>query len=73
MGDDGFLRHHRCRIRHHNIVGDWIEITGTVTDQGVDEAGHDYVVIDQEARNQHGELSAEGRATVWLPKGPPGH
>lgn len=67
MGDDGFLRQHRCRIRFHNIVGDWIAITGTVTAKGVDGTGHGYVVVEQEARNQHGELSAQGTATVWLP------
>jgi acyl dehydratase len=67
MGDDGFLRRHQSQIRHHNIVGDWIIISGTVTAKGVDDAGHAFVDIEQEARNQHGDLSARGTATVWLP------
>ena len=28
MGDDGFLVSHQCRIRHHNVVGDWLTIDG---------------------------------------------
>ena len=31
MGDDGFLVSHQCRIRHHNVVGDWLTIEGRVT------------------------------------------
>ena len=67
MGDDGFLRRHQSQIRHHNIVGDWIVISGRVTAKGIDDAGHAFVEIAQEARNQHGDLSARGTATVWLP------
>ena len=67
MGDDGFLRRHRCEIRHHNVVGDWIVIAGSVTAKGVDDEGHAFVDIEQEARNQHGDLSARGTGTVWLP------
>jgi len=70
MGDDGFLRHHASQIRHHNTVGDWIRIDGSVTDKGVDEDGNAYVIISQEARNQHGDLSATGTGTVWLPRRP---
>jgi acyl dehydratase len=67
MGDDGFLRRHRCQIRHHNVVGDWIVIHGTVTAKGVDEEGLPYVQVEQEARNQHGDLSARGTGIVRLP------
>lgn len=67
MGDDGFLRRHRCQIRHHNVVGDWLTITGRVTAKRTDDGGHPVVDIDQEARNQHGELSARGTATIRLP------
>ncbi len=67
MGDTGFLRNHRSQIRHHNIVGDNIVITGKVTAKGVDEDGHGFVEISQEAHNQHGELSARGTGTVRLP------
>ncbi len=68
IGDDGFLRQHSTKIRNHNVAGDWILITGRVTDKGVDEAGRAYVTVDQEARNQHGELSALGSGTVVLPQ-----
>jgi len=67
MGDDGFLAEHRSQIRHHNTVGDWITITGSVSGKGVDDAGRPYVEITQEARNQHGDLSATGVGVVLLP------
>ncbi len=67
MGDAGFLQNHQSQIRHHNTVGDWIVITGTVTGKRVDDAGNHVVDIAQEARNQHGDLSARGTATVRLP------
>ena len=70
MGDDGFLRRHRSQIRHHNVVGDWIVISGQVTAKGVDDDGHAYVEVEQEARNQYGDLSARGTGTVWLPARP---
>lgn len=68
MGDEGFLRRHQSQIRHHNVVGDWIAIDGKVIDKGVDADGKGYVTVEQEARNQHGELSAMGTGTVHLPK-----
>ena len=68
MGDAGFLRRHQSQIRHHNVVGDWIAIDATVTDKGVDVEGNGYVTAAQEARNQHGELSATGVGTVHLPQ-----
>ena len=67
MGDDGFLLHHRTKIRHHNVAGDWLTITGRVAGTGVDETGRPVVTVEQEARNQYGELSALGSGTVALP------
>jgi acyl dehydratase len=67
MGDDGDLVQHQCRIRHHNVVGDWIKITGRVSGTTVDEAGLPCVTIAQEARNQNGDLSAVGTGIVRLP------
>ncbi|MCP5027051.1 MAG: acyl dehydratase, partial [Actinomycetia bacterium] len=61
MGDHGRLLEHRSQIRHHNVVGDSITITGRVT-----EVDGDVVTITQEAHNQHGELSATGRGRVDL-------
>jgi acyl dehydratase len=67
MGDDGILRHHKSQIRRHNVVGDWITITGRVTTKDVNEDGEHFVVVEQEARNQYDELSAIGEATIVLP------
>jgi hypothetical protein len=67
MGDTGSLRRHQSQIRHHNVVGDWLTITGSVTGKGVDDDGQPYVEVAQEARNQHGELSARGTGVVRLP------
>jgi acyl dehydratase len=67
MGDDGFLVQHRCQIRHHNVVGDWLRIDGHVVDRTTDSAGRPLVVVEQEARNQHGDLSATGTGTIRLP------
>jgi acyl dehydratase len=68
MGDDGFLLHHRCEIRHHNVVGDWLRIDGQVTATEIDDGGRALVTVEQEARNQHGELSAIGTGTMVLPR-----
>jgi len=62
-GDDAFLERHSCQIRHHNVVGDWLRITGTVVAKDDDR-----VTIEQRATNQHGELSATGRGVVRLPR-----
>ena len=67
MGDDGFLVEHRSQIRHHNVVGDWLTITGRVTGVRSDDQGRPLVDVAQEARNQYGELSAQATGTVRLP------
>jgi len=66
MGDAGFLRRATCKIRRHNPEGDLLFITGKVTGKRV-EAGRHLVDIEQEARNQDGELSVVGTGTVELP------
>jgi hypothetical protein len=68
MGDDGFLVSHRSRIRHHNVVGDWLTIEGHVTGASRDAEGRPLVEITQEARNQYGDLSATGVGVVRLPE-----
>ena len=67
MGDSGFLMRHMSQIRHHNVVGDWITVRGTVT--AVDSAsdGGALVTIQQRAVNQYGDLSALGTGVVRLP------
>ncbi len=70
MGDHATLIAHRNEIRHHNVVGDWIKITGQVTSVGSDGDGRPTVEVTQEARNQHGDLSATGVGTVLLSSPP---
>ena len=70
MGDDGFLRRHQSQIRHHNVVGDWILIEGIVSKKEIDAHGDALVTVEQVAKNQHGETSALGTATVQLPRRP---
>jgi hypothetical protein len=67
IGDDGFLVRHETKIRHHNVAGDWIKITGRVTGKGIDDQGRPTVTVEQEARNQHGDLSILGTGTAVLP------
>ena len=70
MGDDGFLRRHQSQIRHHNVVGDWIVIHGMVLSKEIDADGDALVTVEQVAKNQYGETSALGTATVQLLRRP---
>jgi hypothetical protein len=67
MGDDGLLRRAHCKIRRHNPEGDTVRIDGTVIRKLVDKGRH-LVEIEQEAKNQDGELSVLGGGLVELPK-----
>jgi acyl dehydratase len=66
-GDEGFLVRHSSQIRHHNVVGDWIRISGKVVATGTGDDGGRTATIEQRAVNQHGELSATGVGVVRLP------
>jgi len=66
MGDDGLLRKASCKIRRHNPVGDMLVFSGKVTRKW-SESGQNLVEIEQEARNQDGELSVVGSGVVQLP------
>jgi acyl dehydratase len=66
MGDDARLRRAHCQIRRHNPEGDTLRIDGTVVAKRVEDGRH-LVEIEQEARNQDGEVSAVGGAVVELP------
>ena len=66
MGDDGFLVRAHCKLRRHNPEGDLLFIDGKVTGKRVENGRH-LVDIEQEARNQDGELSVVGGGTVALP------
>ena len=65
IGDDGFLHRAHCKIRRHNPEGDTLRIDGTVVRKFVED-GRPLVEIEQEARNQDGELSVIGGGTVEL-------
>ncbi|NYT77650.1 MaoC family dehydratase N-terminal domain-containing protein [Alcaligenaceae bacterium] len=66
MGDDGFLRSSQCKVRRHNPEGDMLFIKGKVT-RKYEEGGRKLVEIEQEGRNQDGELSVVGTGVVELP------
>lgn len=66
MGDAGFLRKADCEVRRHNPEGDMLYIHGSVKRKFVENGKH-LVEIQQEARNQDGELSAKGTGIVELP------
>ncbi len=66
MGDAGFLMRATCKLRRHNPEGDLLFIDGKVTGKRVENGRH-LVDIEQEARNQDGELSVVGSGTVALP------
>ena len=69
IGDTGFLRRATCKIRRHNPAGDMLSIVGTVTGKRIEDGKH-LVDIEQEARNQDGELSVLGTGVVELPARP---
>ena len=63
--DDGFLREASCKIRRHNPEGDMLTFTGMVKQKWVEDDRY-LVEIEQEARNQDGELSVIGGGVVEL-------
>lgn len=66
MGDAGWLRRATCKIRRHNPEGDTLFFDAVVTGTR-EEDGRHLVEIEQSAKNQDGELSVVGTATVELP------
>ncbi|HET8579178.1 MAG TPA: MaoC family dehydratase N-terminal domain-containing protein [Methylomirabilota bacterium] len=67
MGDDGQLRRLNAQVRRHNLIGDVTWCRGRVT--GKREAdGEALVDVELMAKNQRGETTAQGGATVALPR-----
>jgi hypothetical protein len=66
MGDAGFLVRATSKLRRHNPEGDLLFIDGKVTAKRVENGRH-LVEVQQEARNQDGELSVVGTGTIALP------
>ncbi len=67
IGDMGFLKQATSKIRRHNPEGDVLFINAKVVDK-YEEDGAGYVKVEQEAKNQDGELSIIGTATARLPR-----
>ncbi len=63
MGNDGFLRRLNVQVLRHNLIGDTTWCRGEVTAK---EAGG-LVHLSLHARNQRGDTTATGMATVVLP------
>jgi acyl dehydratase len=66
MSDDAWLRRATSKIRRHNPEGDTLTFSAKVVGKRM-QAGAHLVDIEQEARNQDGELSVIGTAIVELP------
>lgn len=65
-GDDGVLRRLRVEVRRFNLVGDLTTCTGRVTGREV-VGGEHLVHLDIRARDQRGQETAFGVASVALP------
>jgi acyl dehydratase len=66
MGDDGWLYKATSKIRRHNPEGDTLFFHAKVARKWT-EGTRNLVEIEQEAKNQDGELSVVGTASVELP------
>jgi hypothetical protein len=70
MGDDGFIRKFQGQLRNPNYYGDTTFYEGEITDKYKDNVeGVEYAAVDVRiiATNQLAEVSAPGKATVYLP------
>jgi acyl dehydratase len=67
MGDGGALRRLNVQVRRHNLIGDVTWCRGAVTAQR-EEDGLALADLDLQAVNQRGEVTAQGHATVALPR-----
>jgi hypothetical protein len=67
MSDAGTLRKLDVRVLRHNLMGDVTRCHGEVTATRVD-GGKGLVEVHVWAENQRGERTADGTATVELPR-----
>jgi acyl dehydratase len=67
IGDDGFVRNYSMRLRRPVIFGDTNYISGRVSAKRMDGT-RALVDIEITAKNQLGDLTATGNATVELPR-----
>ena len=66
IGDDGFCRVLRAKLRRPNVFGDTSWCRGTVTGKRIEDGIH-LVDLALRVENQRGETTADGTATVELP------
>jgi acyl dehydratase len=66
MGDDAWLWKFDCEFRRFNYVGDTQWLNGTIVRKQLVD-GRPAVDIELEARNQRGEITTPGHATILLP------
>ncbi len=66
MGDDAWLWKLDCEFRKFNFVGDTQWLNGTVTEKYLAEGDRPAVKIELSARNQRGEITTPGHATILL-------
>jgi acyl dehydratase len=67
MGDDAWLWKLECEFRKFNYVGDTQSLGGSVTRKYLAEGNRPAVDVELWARNQRGELTTPGTATILLP------
>ena len=67
MGDDAWLWRLDCQFRRFNYVGDTQWLRGTVTRRHLADGDRPAVDVELEARNQRGEVTTPGHATILLP------
>jgi hypothetical protein len=66
-GDDGWLRRLYVEVRRFNLVGDLTTLGGKVTDKRVD-GSNATVELEVWAKDQRGDTTVNGNATVVLPR-----
>jgi acyl dehydratase len=67
MGDDAWLWKLECEFRKFNYVGYTQSLGGSVTRKYLAEGNRPAVDVELWARNQRGELTTPGTATILLP------
>lgn len=67
MGDDAWLWKLDCELRRFNYVGDTHWLSGRVTRKYLAEGERPAVDVELEGRNQRGERTTPGHATILLP------
>jgi acyl dehydratase len=67
MGDDAWLWKLDCEFRRFNFVGDTHFLTGRVVRKYLAEGERPAIDLELEGRNQRGELTTPGHASILLP------